>query len=375
MTKTVPLLGRIPPKVLAYLLSVVAFLLALVVRDALTPIVGASLPYATFMVAAAFSAWFLGFGPGLVTMLLGLPAADFFFTPPQHSWTAFTRGELPATLTYFLACGFLLAMAVANRRHNLELRAKNLQIAQQAAAAELSNQQLRELSARLLRTQDDERRRIARELHDSVGQYLTAIGMNIEGAFRTGTELPDNVREKLKEAADSVRACSAEVRTISHLLHPPLLEELGLPSATRWCVQGFAERSGIQIQVEIPEDLPRLDRDTELVLFRVLQESLTNVHRHSGSKTALVRMGHDPAKVWLEVRDEGRRAALAEHAIRPGVGIRGMQERVRELAGVLDFTSDPGGTCVKAVIPLSAAPRKANSEAAQQFRQRAHHAG
>jgi len=165
------------------------------------------------------------------------------------------------------------------------------------------------------------------------------------------------------------------VRTISHLLHPPLLEELGLPSATRWCVQGFAERSGIQIQVEIPEDLPRLDRDTELVLFRVLQESLTNVHRHSGSKTALVRMGHDPAKVWLEVRDEGRRAALAEHAIRPGVGIRGMQERVRELAGVLDFTSDPGGTCVKAVIPLSAAPRKANSEAAQRFRQRAHHAG
>ena len=327
------------------------------------------------MVATAFSAWFLGLGPGLVTMILGLPAADYFFTPPLHAWSAFTRPELPGTFTYLVASIALVAMGVINRWRTVELQRKNLQIEKQAAAVALSNQQLRELSARLLQSQDQERRRIARELHDSVGQYLTALGMIVEGLWRGGNNLSRDVVEKLQQASQTVRDCITEVRTISHLLHPPLLEELGLASAARWYVQGFAERSGIQVQVEIPEKLPRVDPDVELALFRVLQESLTNVHRHSGSKVAVVHIGVGPEQVWLEVRDHGRGTQKQGSAARPGVGIRGMQERLRELAGVLEFASDGTGTRVKAVIPLPAAPQSVTPGASQKPRERAQSAG
>ena len=360
----------------AYLFSALAFLLALLLRDVLTPVFGASLPHATFMVATAFSAWFLGLGPGLLTMILGLPAADYFFTPPVHTWSAFTRPELPSTLTYFVASSALVAMGATNRRRTVELQQKNLQIEKQAAAVELTNKRLRQLSASLMHSQDEERRRIARELHDSVGQYLTALGMILGGVRQSVRDLPQNVLDQLEEAVQAIRACTMEVRTISHLLHPPLLEELGLASAARWYVQGFAERSGIQVQLEIPENLHRLGDDVELVLFRVLQESLTNVHRHSASKTAVVRIGSDSQQVWLEVRDGGKGIPQGKrNALRPGVGISGMQERVRELAGALEFGSDGAGTQVKAVIPLAAPPRSVRQDASQQPKQRSHHAG
>jgi signal transduction histidine kinase len=356
----------------AYAFSVLAFLVALVVRVALTPIVGQSLPHATFMVATAFSAWFLGLGPGIVTMLLGLPAADYFFTPPVHTWSAFTVPELPSTFTYLIASSVLVAMGVANRRRTVELEQKNLQIGKQAAAVELTNERLRELSAQLMRSQDEERRRIARELHDSVGQYLTALGMILGGLRRSGDELSQSALERLLEADEAIRSCTVEVRTISHLLHPPLLEELGLASAAQWYVQGFAQRSGILVQTEIPENLGRVGADVELVLFRILQESLTNVHRHSGSKVALVRIGSDARQVWLEVRDQGKGIRGGDRgAFRPGVGISGMQERVREVAGVLEFATDGTGTLVKAVIPLRAEPRKATPDVARAARQRA----
>lgn len=356
----------------AYLLSALAFLFALLVRDALTPIFGESLPHATFMVATAFSAWFLGLGPGLVTMILGLPAADYFFTPPIHTWSAFTRPELPSTFTYLIASCALVAMGVVNQRRSAELREKNLQIAKQAAAVELTNTRLRELSARLLHEQDDERRRIARELHDSVGQYLGALGMIVGGLRRGGNDLPQHVLERLREAEEAIRSCTSEVRTISHLLHPPLLEELGLASAVRWYVQGFAERSGIHVQMQIPENLPRMGDEAELVLFRVLQESLTNVHRHSGSKVALVRIGSDSQLVWLEVADQGKGLPqVNQNALRPGVGISGMRERVRELAGLLELKSEGKGTLVRAVIPMPAEPRSAPHDAARAAAQRA----
>ncbi|HEV2215004.1 MAG TPA: histidine kinase [Terracidiphilus sp.] len=356
----------------AYFFSALAFLLALLFRDVLTPILGLSLPHATFMVATAFSAWFLGLGPGLLTMILGLPAADYFFTPPVHTWSAFTPSELPSTFTYLVASCALVAMGVVNRRRTVELKEKNLQIGRQAAAVELTNQRLRELSASLLHSQDEERRRIARELHDSVGQYLTALGMIIGGLRGNAKDLPQNALQQLDQASQAIHSCTAEVRTISHLLHPPLLEELGLASAARWYVQGFAERSGIQVELEIPEDMDRVGEDVELVLFRVLQESLTNVHRHSGSKVALVRIGLHSQQVWLEVRDQGKGIPQGNrNALRPGVGISGMQERVRELAGVLEFVSDGAGTSVKAVIPLGPGPRKAHVDASREARQRA----
>jgi signal transduction histidine kinase len=343
-------------KLRPYFFSVLIFCLALFVRDALTPVLGMSLPHATFMVATAFSAWFLGFGPGVLTMILGLPAADYFFTPPIYTWSAFTWGELPATFTYVVASSALLGMGVANQRRARELEQKNLQIEKQSATVELSNQRLRELSVRLLHTQDEERRRIARELHDSVGQYLSSIGMLLGEIGRSAQNLPAAAYETLRETSEMVKGCSSEVRTISYLLHPPLLEEMGLASAVRWYIEGFARRSGIQVQLEVPEDLHRLGDEVELVLFRVLQESLTNVHRHSGSKVAAVRIGSDSRQVWLEIRDQGKGISNKD-SLKPGVGISGMQERIRDLAGVLEFSPEARGTLVKAVIPLPAGPR------------------
>jgi signal transduction histidine kinase len=153
------------------------------------------------------------------------------------------------------------------------------------------------------------------------------------------------------------KACASEIRTISHLLHPPLLDELGLGSAVRWYVEGFASRSGIQVATEMPEELDRLGDDVELVLFRVLQESLTNVHRHSGSRTTTVKLGTDSNQAWLEVQDQGHREVSSE-PFRPGVGITGMRERVRDLGGTLGITSDHNGTHVTVAIPLAAEPQK-----------------
>jgi signal transduction histidine kinase len=342
-----PDIGR---KLRPYFFSFLTFLLALILREALTPIVGMSLPHATFMVAIAFSAWFFGLGPGLFTMIAGLPAADYFFTPPIPTWSAFTPVELPSTFTYLVASCALIAMGVANRRRAAELEEKNAR--------------LRELSAHLLRSQDEERRRIARELHDSVGQYLAAICMTLGRMINDAKDLPAAMVELLGEAVEISRACASEVRTISHLLHPPLLEEMGLSSAVRSYAEGFATRSAIQVQLDVPNDLHRFGTNIELALFRVLQESLTNVHRHSGSKIARVTIGADAHQVWLEVRDRGKGIPQKEGrpAFRPGVGTSGMQERIKELAGTLEFSSDQTGTLVKAVIPLPAGPHSANTE-------------
>jgi two-component system, NarL family, sensor kinase len=142
-------------------------------------------------------------------------------------------------------------------------------------------------------------------------------------------------------------------------LHPPLLEEAGLASAIDWYVEGFAARSGIRAKVEIAETLGRLGNDIELVLFRVLQESLTNVHRHSGSKTVAIRIGADSQQVWLEIEDQGK--GSANDLFRPGVGITGMRERVENLAGELGISSNQSGTRVRVVLPLTPTPRSARA--------------
>ena len=243
-----------------------------------------------------------------------------------------------------------LQKAEEAQRAARELAYKELekQVRERTAELEQSNQQLRQLSASLIRTQDDERRRIARELHDSAGQYLGAVSIALDVAKRE----QDAANRKLEEAAQMAKGCAAEIRTISHLLHPPLLEELGLASAAQWYVEGFAARSGIRVELEIPERLDRLGNDVELVLFRILQESLTNIHRHSGSKTAAVRIGADSQLARLEVQDHGKGSG-SSGAFRPGMGITGMRERVKDLAGTLEINSDESGTRVRAVLPLA----------------------
>jgi PAS domain S-box-containing protein len=220
----------------------------------------------------------------------------------------------------------------------------------------------RVLSVSLMRAQDDERRRIARELHDSTGQYLSALSLAIDAARSHVENLPPAATRKLEEATEIINRCSAEIRTLSHLLHPPLLEDLGLASAVNWHVEGFAERSGVMVDLQLPAPLARFDRSVELTLFRILQECLTNIHRHSGSKTASVKIQAEPERVALEVRDEGK--GIGQEMLgnwfgnkkRSGVGISGMRERVKDLGGTLEIQSSSKGTVVRATIPVIVRP-------------------
>ncbi len=216
---------------------------------------------------------------------------------------------------------------------------------------------LHQLSARLLYLRDEEQRRIARELHDSTGQYLAALGMNLAWLKERAKRMEPQSQAILDESSEIVQRCTQEIRDFSYLLHPPTLDEYGLASALRWYVERFARRSGIQVSLELPEDLGRLSHDEEIALFRVVQECLTNVHRHSGSPTARIRIAQDRKSLSLEITDEGHgfQAAGAESSgggARMGVGLLGMRERMSSLGGDLQVESDGHGTTVRAHLPL-----------------------
>lgn len=243
-----------------------------------------------------------------------------------------------------------LKMKVKDRTR--ELQQKTEEIAEQAS-------QLRKLSTRLLKVQDDERRRIARELHDSVGQQLAALAMNFFVIRGTAGSLSPAQQGALKASADLTTQLTEEIRTLSYLLHPPLLDETGLSSALKWYVDGFAERSKIAVTLQIAGDFGRLPSDIETTLFRVVQESLTNVHRHSGSSTATIELRRLEGEVRLEVLDNGMgmpREKRSDGEAKAGVGILGMSERVRQLGGRFEISAGTPGTRVKASLPVRVQP-------------------
>src|SRR5579864_737992 len=217
-------------------------------------------------------------------------------------------------------------------------------------------QQLEALNARLTTLQDEERRRIARELHDSVGQLLAAVSMNISRVKQEAYKLSPEVANLVDDNSTMISEVSKEIRTISYLLHPPLLDVAGLASALRWYVDGFSERSKIKVVLEIPPEFRRLSSAMDIAIFRMVQECLTNVHRHSGSATCMVKMSQDDHRLRIEIRDSGRgipkskQSTLASSA---GVGLRGMQERMRQLGGTLEIKSDEKGTTVIATLPIT----------------------
>jgi PAS domain S-box-containing protein len=218
-----------------------------------------------------------------------------------------------------------------------------------------SEESVRHLSVRLLRAQDAERRRIGRELHDSAGQYLAALQMNLDTLIQDKEQTSPAGRVKLSESLALVHQCSAEIRTLSYLLHPPLLEDAGLGPTVNWFVEGFIKRSGIHVTLEIQPELGRLKSDVELALFRVIQECLTNIHRHSGSKTAFIRIAWKDGTLTLEIKDQGvgiPPGKLSSMAKVSGVGIAGMGQRLGDLGGHLRVLSEVGGTVVTATIPL-----------------------
>jgi PAS domain S-box-containing protein len=220
---------------------------------------------------------------------------------------------------------------------------------------------VRELSVRLLYLQDQERRHLARELHDSAGQTLSALSMNLALLQQYLQSSADpRISHVLAESLALAEDSSREIRTLSYLLHPPLLDEIGLADTVRWYVQGFTERTKIEVSLQIlPSDFERLRRPLELALFRVVQECLTNVYRHSGSQSASVRLVMESDKVLLQVKDQGkglRADALLPNAAQPrivGVGVQGMKERVRQLGGTFEICSAHPGTLVEIVLPIA----------------------
>jgi PAS domain S-box-containing protein len=219
---------------------------------------------------------------------------------------------------------------------------------------------VRRLTGRLLQIRDDERRRLARDLHDSLGQTLTAAKMNLSYLGRDTSSMDERGRNAVMESRDLIDGSLKEVRTLSHLLHPPMLDEVGLVPAIRWFASGFAERSTIQVDLDLPTDLARMRTELETAVFRTVQESLTNVHRHSGSATATVRVETEGDQLHVFVIDQGRGIAPERLSSRQdatlGVGLLGMRERLRQLQGEMEIISSGQGTTIHAIIPLSEVP-------------------
>jgi signal transduction histidine kinase len=236
------------------------------------------------------------------------------------------------------------------RARTRELEQRNADVLRQAG-------QVTDLSRRLLHTQDEERRHIARELHDSAGQTLTVLGMSLAQLVQKAGRSSPELATEAENTQELVQQLHREIRTTSYLLHPPLLDENGLSAALSWYIEGLRERSDVGISLSVPEDIGRLPSDMELVIFRVVQECLTNIHRHSGSKTASIRLARNSDLILVEVQDSGR-GISAQKLVElqsggSGVGIGGMRERVRQLGGEMNIDSDGSGTRVSLTIPAA----------------------
>ena len=354
---------------LRYVNALLAIGAVLAIRWAFSPILGHSLPYITLFPAVAFAAWYCGTGPSVVATLAGLSGAQMIFVRPAGA-PLWTMREWTGIAGFLLASGVIIAMGQSRRRENEELRIARGELEQQVkertADLDTANSGLRELTARLMRLQDDERRRIARELHDSVGQSLAALGMNLT-SVESEIERLMKTAATLRDSATLVRDINQEIRTISHLLHPPLLDEAGLPSALRWYTEGFADRSQIQVTLDIQEDFERLSPEMETAIFRFVQECLTNVHKHSRGQRAKIQVGRSENTIKIAVEDDGQgispeKKKALESSSSAGVGIRGMRERLRQLGGNMEFQSAGRGTIVFATLPVEKAVRLAQTE-------------
>jgi len=258
------------------------------------------------------------------------------------------EGELIKSQQQFRSLAQTLDSQVIARTAELEQR--NDEVLKQAEL-------LRELSVSLMETQDREGRRIARELHDSAGQISAALLMKLAVIAEKIKVANSALIKEVKEARSFADELDREIRTTSYLLHPPMLDEIGLEAALHWYTEGLEERAGLEVQLHIPDNFERLSREMEITIFRVVQECLTNVHRHSGSRSAHVRLAREQGTLRLEVRDAGRGIAPDRlnilRARGAGIGLRGVRERVRQFAGEVRIDSELGsGTTISVTLPL-----------------------
>ena len=292
-----------------YTVALGATLLALLGAGALTPLAGGHVVYVALAPALVFSALSCGLGPSVLTITVALLGVRYWFVSPSHSLGIPDAPQSVAILVFLLASIVVVAIGERSRRDQEALRESHedleARVLERTAELEAANQGLGDLTARLLQLQDEERRRIARELHDSVGQSLAALAMNLS-SLGTDIERLAKTASKVSDSAALVNDITADIRTISYLLHPPLLDEAGLASALRWYIQGFTERSKIKEELELTDDFDRLPRDLETAIFRLIQECLTNIHRHSESLVATIDIVGSDSEVRVEVRDRAK---------------------------------------------------------------------
>lgn len=343
-----------------YAVSLLITAAALTAGYELNPLLGDHVVYVLLFPAIAFCAWYCGVGASSLATLLALVGLKLWFISPTHTLAILSTREAIGMAAFLAACAVIVAMGETRHRENDEMRRARGEleerVKERTVELDTANQGLRELTSHLMELQDAERRRIARELHDSVGQMLAALSMNLN-SVGTDLERLSQTAKTILDSSDLVQEMNKEVRTISYLLHPPLLDEAGLVSALRWYIDGFTERSKIEVDLEVADDIGRFSRELETAVFRMVQECLTNVHRHSGSPMARVCLTHSANELRLRVEDHGKGIPpekLNERASSgmPGVGIRGMQERTRQLGGCLEISSDAKGTVIEARFPI-----------------------
>jgi signal transduction histidine kinase len=355
-----------------YTIAVGVAVFAVFSRKLLTPILGSENPYHTVWLAVMFCAFYCGVGPAIVSVLVSAVGVWYWLLPPYASFKARSSTEVFGMAGFLVFSVVIIALGEYTRRTNVKreqaeqalkksheeleerVRQRTAALEEKTAALEQSQNTARSLSGRILLLQDEERRRMARGLHDSLGQYLAALKMNLD---RFASEQAKHAAIAL-ESSDIVERCLAETRTISHLLHPPLLDECGFASAASVYIEGFSRRSGIVVEFDAPSDVIRLYPELEMTLFRTVQEALTNVHKHAGATAAIVSLKVDDKIVRLEISDNGQgipqdRLNRLLYGATPevGVGLAGMRERVRQLKGTLEIRSNGTGTVVAVTTP------------------------
>jgi len=368
----------------AYGLALLFALASVFLRYSLIPLLGISNPYHTAWIAVVFCSWYCGLGPSIVAALVIVIGLNSVVPPPFHAFYSQNSSQAYAAFGFLLFSAAIIALGESNRRTviardsaerklkmlNEQLAVSNRRLGERVSerTAELwANKErlasqtdtVRSLSARLLRLQDDERRRFGRELHDSVGQSLAAMNMSLGRVLNEKEKLSPTARKSVQQVKDALEQVTTEIRTISYLLHPPMLDELGLEPALSWYVDGFSKRSKIDTSIVVSPGFERLDQELETAIFRIVQECLTNVHRHSESQNARVTLSQENGCVHCEVTDNGKgmpnetqEALDSKGSV--GVGLRGMRERVNQLGGSLQIQSKVGCTTVAVTMPKRA---------------------
>jgi signal transduction histidine kinase len=353
-----------------FMIGIALGVLAILSRWMLDGLLGHSAFYPTLYVAVLASALTCGLVPSVLTALTGFTGILYWFVDTRQAFLVTEREDINTSIGCLFVCAALITLGEVNRKKQLRLNESHSELEQRVdeRTCELAKEievrrnaerELRILSLRLMAVQDEERRRIARDLHDSAGQLLAAIKMAIASLRQPGRTLADisRITDEMDNLSDEA---IREIRTTSYLLHPPMLDERGLVSATEWFLNGYSGRSGVKAELTAVSDLGRFPSKVELALFRVLQEGLTNAHRHAKCSIVDVDLRLGVHELVLEIHDNGQGfspeglAAFRNSKPTTSVGLAGMRERLRELGGRLEIESGKSGTLLRAIVPVSA---------------------